>query len=87
MLINPIYSISLFYPILGVIFSVKGLISIKKLISNFSKKLDWVLPIIFLSLFIGYNIINLQTILSINLWNIRTIKVNNKTILNYVIIT
>ena len=69
MLINPIYSKSLFFPIL-VIFSVKALISIKKLISNFSKKLDWVLPIIFLSLFIGYNIIKLQTILSINLWNV-----------------
>jgi len=46
------YTIAIFLPIL-IIFSVQGLIYIKKFISSFSKKLDWVFPILLLFLLVG----------------------------------
>ena len=61
------YAIVLFLPIL-VIFSVYGLIYIKKFISSFSKKLDWFFPMVVLSFSVGYSFLYTQMILRIDLW-------------------
>lgn len=61
------YAIVIFLPII-IFFSVQGLIYIKKLISTFSKKLDWVFPLILLFPSVGYSLLYVEIILQINLW-------------------
>ncbi len=61
------YAVVIFLPII-IFFSVQGLIYIKKLISNFSKKLDWVFPLILLFPSVGYSLLYVEIILQINLW-------------------
>ncbi|KKN19485.1 hypothetical protein LCGC14_0945260 [marine sediment metagenome] len=61
------YAIVTFLPII-IIFSVEGLIYVKKIISSFSKKLDFVSPIVFLFFAVGYSFLYVQLILRINLW-------------------
>ncbi len=56
------YAIVIFLPII-VIFSVKGLVYIKNFISNFtifSRKLDWVFPVIPVFILIGYYLLRLE---------------------------
>ena len=61
------YAIVIFLPII-IIFSVYGLIYIKKFISNFSKKLDWVFPMVVLFFSVGYSFLYVQMIFRIDLW-------------------
>ena len=61
------YAVVIFLPII-IFFSVQGLIYIKKLISTFSKKLDWVFPLILLFPSVGYSLLYVEIILQINLW-------------------
>jgi len=61
------YAIVIFLPII-IFFSVQGLIYIRKLISTFSKKLDWVFPLILLFPSVGYSLLYVEIIISINLW-------------------
>jgi len=53
------YAIVVFLPII-IIFSVQGLIYIKNYISSFSKKLEWVFPLLLLFSFIGYYILRFE---------------------------
>ena len=62
------YATAIFLPII-IIFSVNGLIYIKKFILNISQKLDWVFPLIFLFLSVGYSLLYVQIYISINLWH------------------
>ena len=61
------YAIVIFLPII-IIFSVYGLIYIKKFISNFSKKLDWIFPMVVLFFSVGYSFLYVQMIFRIDLW-------------------
>ncbi|GAI63182.1 unnamed protein product, partial [marine sediment metagenome] len=61
------YAIVIFLPII-IIFSVEGLIYVKKIISSFSKKLDCIYPMVFLFFAVGYSFLYVQLILRINLW-------------------
>ncbi len=61
------YAVAIFLPII-IIFSVKGLIYAKNIISSFSKKLDCVFLVVFILFAIGYSFLYVQLILSINLW-------------------
>ncbi len=67
MILNFFYTIVIFLPII-IIFSVQGLIYVKKFISSFSKKLDCVFPMVFLFFAVGYSFLYVQLILRINLW-------------------
>ncbi len=66
------YAIVVFLPII-VIFSVKGLVYIKNFLSNFtifSRKLDWVFPIIPVFILIGYYLLRFEDYLRIALVDI-----------------
>jgi len=54
------YAIVVFLPII-IIFSVQGLIYIKNYIASFSKKLEWIFPILILFSVIGYYILRFET--------------------------
>ncbi len=60
------YAVVIFLPII-IIFSIYGLIFIKKFIINISKKIVWVFPIIILFLAVGYSFLYVQMMLRINL--------------------
>ena len=66
---NFFYAIVIFLPII-VIFSVQGLIYIKKFISSFSKKLDWVFPILLLFLLVSYYFLRYENYSNIVFWNV-----------------
>ncbi len=66
---NFFYAIVIFLPII-VIFSVQGLIYIKKFISSFSKKLDWVFPILLLFLVVSYYFLRYENYSNIVFWNV-----------------
>ncbi len=61
------YATSIFLPII-IIFSVNGLIYIKKILVNISKRLERILPFILLFLSVGYSLLYVEIILKINLW-------------------
>ncbi|KKN58104.1 hypothetical protein LCGC14_0555370 [marine sediment metagenome] len=61
------YSVVIFLPIL-IIFSIYGLIYIKKFILKFSKKFKWIFPMIILFFSAGYSFLYVQIISRINLW-------------------
>ena len=61
------YSTVIFLPCL-IIFSVYGLIFIKKYISIYFKKLNCIFPLILLFLSIGYSLLYVQIYIDINLW-------------------
>ena len=61
------YAISLFLPII-IIFSVNGLIYIKKILANISERLERLFPLILLFLPVGYSFLYVEIILKINLW-------------------
>jgi len=60
------YATTIFLPIL-IIFSLFGLIYLKNFILSISRKNEYILPIILLSLSIGYSLLYVELILSINL--------------------
>ena len=61
------YAVAIFLPII-IIFSLYGLIYVKKFIINISKKFDWVFPMVLLFLAGGYSFLYIQIMLRINLW-------------------
>ena len=61
------YAITLFLPIV-IIFSVQGLIYIKKILVNVSERLERLFPLILLALVVGYSLLYVEIILNINLW-------------------
>ncbi len=63
------YAIVIFLPIL-IIFSVQGLIYIKKLTSTISNKFNWIFPIFLLFLSAGYSLLYVEIYININLWYI-----------------
>ncbi|KKL76944.1 hypothetical protein LCGC14_2039820, partial [marine sediment metagenome] len=63
------YSIVIFLPII-IIFSVQGLIYIKKFISRISKKLDWVFPILLLFIVGGYYLLRYEIYSKIVSWDV-----------------
>ena len=69
MIFNYSYAIVIFLPII-IIFSVQGLIYFKKFISSFSKKLDWVFPILLLFLLVGYYLLRYGIYSKIVLWDV-----------------
>ncbi len=69
MILNFFYTIVIFLPII-IIFSVQGLIYIKKFISRISKKLDWVFPILFLLIVMGFFLPNYGIYSDNVLWNV-----------------
>jgi Ca2+/Na+ antiporter len=69
MIFTNFYALAIFLPII-IIFSVQGLIYIKKFISRISKKLDWVFPILFLSIVLGFFIPNYGIYSDVVLWNV-----------------
>ncbi len=69
MILNYSYAIAIFLPII-IIFSVQGLIYFKKFISSFSKKLDWVFPILLLFLLMGYYLLRYGFYSNIVFWDV-----------------
>ena len=69
MILNFFYTIVIFLPII-IIFSVQGLIYIKKFISRISKKLDWVFPILFLFIVMGFFLPNYGIYSDFVVWNV-----------------
>jgi len=69
MILNFFYTIIIFLPIL-IIFSVQGLIYIKKFISRISKKLDWFFPILFLFIVMSFFLPNYGIYSDIVVWNV-----------------
>ena len=63
------YAMTIFLPII-IIFSVQGLIYIKKFISKISKKLDWVFPILLLLLVVGYYLLRIGIYPKIVFWDV-----------------
>ncbi len=63
------YAIVVFLPII-IIFSVQGLIYIKNYISNFSKKLKWIFPILLLFSLMGYYLLRLEIYSKIIFWDV-----------------
>jgi len=61
------YAIVLFLPIV-IIFSVQGLIYIKKFTSTISNKFNWIFPIFLLFLSAGYSLLYVEIYININLW-------------------
>jgi len=61
------YAIVIFFPLI-IIFSVNGLIFIKKFIANISERLERLFPFILLFLSLGYSLMYVEIILKINLW-------------------
>ena len=69
MIFTYFYAIAIFLPII-IIFSVQGLIYIKKFISRISKKLDWVFPILLLFLIGGYYLLRIGIYPKIVFWDV-----------------
>ena len=69
MIFTNFYAITIFLPII-IIFSVQGLIYIKKFISRISKKLDWVFPILFLFIVMGFFLPNYGIYSDIVFWKV-----------------
>ena len=63
------YAIVVFLPII-IIFSVQGLIYIKNYISSFSKKLEWIFPILLLFSLMGYYLLRLEIYSKIIFWDV-----------------
>jgi len=61
------YAITIFLPII-IIFSVNGLIYLKKILVNVSERLERLFPLILLTLVVGYSLLYVEIILNINLW-------------------
>ncbi len=61
------YSIVIFFPLL-IIFSIYGLIYVKKFISKYSESLSWILLAILLSVSILYSFLKVDVSANINLW-------------------
>ncbi len=61
------YATTIFLPII-IIFSVNGLIYIKKILVNVSERLERLFPFILLILVVGYSFWYVEIILNINLW-------------------
>ena len=61
------YTIVIFLPLI-IIFSVNGLIYIKKFIANISERVERIFPFILLFLSVGYSLLYVEIILKINLW-------------------
>ncbi len=61
------YAIVVFLPII-IIFSVQGLIYVKNYISSFSKKLEWIFPILLLFSLMGYYLLRFEFYSKIVLW-------------------
>ncbi|KKM05986.1 hypothetical protein LCGC14_1748560 [marine sediment metagenome] len=72
MIFTNFYAITIFLPII-IIFSVQGLIYIKKFISRISKKLDWVFPIVLLFLLVSFYLPSYGIYSDIVFWNVFTI--------------
>ncbi|KKL70166.1 hypothetical protein LCGC14_2107640, partial [marine sediment metagenome] len=68
MILTNFYAITIFLPII-IIFSVQGLIYIKKFISRISKKLDWVFPILLLFFLGGYYLLRYGIYSKIVFWD------------------
>jgi len=61
------YAIVIFLPII-IIFSVQGLIYIKKLTSTFSNKFNWIFPMFLLFISAGYSLLYAEIYIEISLW-------------------
>ena len=61
------YTTTIFLPII-IIFSVNGLIYLKKILVNVSERLERLFPLILLTLVAGYSLLYVEIILNINLW-------------------
>ena len=69
MIFTYFYAITIFLPII-IIFSIQGLIYIKKFISRISKKLEWVFPILLLFLIVGYYLLRYRFYSIIVFWDV-----------------
>ena len=69
MILTFFYTMVIFLPII-IIFSVQGLIYIKKFISRSSKKLEWVFPILFLFIVIGFFVPNYGIYSDLVVWKV-----------------
>ena len=61
------YTIVYFLPII-IFFSIQGLIYIKKILSVYFNKFNWLFPIFLLFLAVGYSILYVELYLNIDLW-------------------
>ncbi len=61
------YTIVYFLPII-IFFSIQGLIYIKKILSVYFNKFNWLFPIFLLFLGVGYSILYVELYVNINLW-------------------
>ena len=69
MIFTNFYALAIFFPII-IIFSVQGLIYIKKFISKISKKLDWVFPILLLFVVVGVYLLRYGIYSNIVFWDV-----------------